>query len=296
MTAVTVLGTGRMGSAMAERLVEAGHDVVLWNRTPERAAALAERLGCFAAQTPAQAVGDADIVLSVLALGEHTEQVLLDQDLLAALPAGAVVCDMATSGTATADRLATTYREAGIAFVDSPVAGSVASVLSSALVVLASGSVHDVARARSAYEAFSENIVHLGEVGRGQAMKLASVLVVHSLNSAVAESMALATRSGIDPEIAYRVLRSSSAGSPYLAYKEQVFLSEDAPVAMALDLTAKDLGLIAAFAQGLGLELHAMEGVTAEVAAAREAGFGSSDMADLLNYLLDREPPARPTG
>lgn len=295
MTNVTVLGTGRMGSAMAERLIDAGHDVVLWNRTEERARSLADRLRCRAAAAPGQAVAEAEIVLSVLALGEHTEQVLLDPDFQGALPDSAVVCDMATSGAATTARLAEAFRESGVAFVDSPVAGSVASVLSRTLVVLASGSDEAVARAHPAFKAFSENIVHLGEAGRGQAMKLASVLVVHSLNSAVAEGMALATRSGIDPEIAYRVLRSSSVGAPYLAYKEQVFLSEDAPVAMSLDLTGKDLGLIHALAQELGLDLRAMDGVAAEVTAAREAGFGSTDMADLLRFLLDRQPPIRPT-
>lgn len=295
MTHVTVLGTGRMGSAMAERLVDAGHDLVLWNRTSERASDLAQRLGCRAADTPAQAVAEAEIVLSVLALGEQTEQVLLDPDLQAALPDAAVVCDMATSGSATTARLAEAYREAGVSFVDSPVAGSVASVLSGALVVLASGPDDAVAAARPAFEAFSENIVHLGEAGHGQAMKLASVLVVHSLNSAVSEGMALATRAGIDPETAYRVLRASSVGAPYLAYKEQVFLSEDAPVAMSLDLTGKDLGLIDALARELGLDLRAMGGVTAEVTAAREAGFGDADMADLLRFLLDRQPPIRPT-
>ena len=295
MTNVTVLGTGRMGSAMAERLIDSGHDVVLWNRTGERASSLADRLGCRFAAAPGQAVAEAEIVLSVLALGEHTEQVLLDPDFHAALPDSAVVCDMATSGAATTMRLAEAFRESGVAFVDSPVAGSVASVLSGALVVLASGSDEAVARAHPAFEAFSENIVHLGEAGRGQAMKLASVLVVHSLNSAVAEGMALATRSGIDPETAYRVLRSSSVGAPYLAYKEQVFLSEDAPVAMSLDLTGKDLGLIHALAQEVGLDLRAMEGVTAEVTAARESGFGEADMADLLRFLLDRQPPIRPT-
>jgi len=153
-----------------------------------------------------------------------------------------------------------------------------------------------VERARPAFEAFSENVVHLGEAGRGQAMKLASVLVVHSLNSAVAEGMALATRSGIDPEMAYRVLRSSSVGAPYLAYKERVFLSEDAPVAMSLDLTGKDLRLIDGLASDLGLKLRALDGVTAEVAAAREAGFGETDMADLLRFLVGQRPPIRPGG
>ena len=294
MTRVAILGTGRMGSAMAQTLVESGHDVVVWNRTRARAEALEARVGCHVAETPVQAVSESQIVLSVLALGEHTERVLLDRELIAALPAEVVICDMATSGIETATRVGRTLEDAGIAFVDSPVAGSVASVLSRTLIVLASGSHEAVARAGSTFAAFSDNVVYLGDAGRGQAMKLASVLVVHSLNSAVAEGMALATRSGIDPETAYQVLRSSSVGAPYLAYKERVFLSEDAPVAMSLDLTGKDLGLIDSLARDLQLDLRAMDGVRAEVAAARAAEFGSSDMADLLRFLVGQPPPNRP--
>ena len=292
---VTILGTGRMGSAMAERVAQAGHDVVLWNRDGGRSASLADRLGCSVAPDPASAVTSSSVVLSVLANGAVTEEILLDPAVLASLPHESVVCDMATSGLDTAETLAAAYAAASRSFVDSPVAGSVTSVLSGALLVMASGPESAVARAHDIFSTFAGRVVYLGEAGRGQAMKLSAGLVVHSLNSAVSEGLALATRAGIDPSIAYEVLRSSSVGAPYLGYKEQVFLGADSPVAMSLDLSGKDLALISNLASDLSLELSALTGVQHGVTAARAMGFGSSDMADLYRYLLGEAPPERPT-
>ena len=190
--------------------------------------------------------------------------------------------------------VARAFEGRGLAFVDSPVAGSVASVLNSALLVMASGPEDAVRRATTIFGAFAREVVFLGAAGSGQAMKLCAGLVVHTLNSAVAEGLALATRAGIDPALAYDVFAGSSVGAPYLTYKREVFLGTDAPVAMALDLSGKDLALILDYARDRGLTLPVLSGVVDEVSAARARGYGSSDMADVVRFVLGEDAPARP--
>ena len=293
MSNVTILGTGRMGAAMAEMVAQAGHAVTVWNRTPETAEALASRLGCHVAAHAAEAVRGSDFVLSSLADGPATVTTLLDSDVLDALSADSITCDMATSGPSAALEVARGFGDRGLSFVDSPVAGSVASVLSSALLVMASGPEPAVTRATPIFGAFAREVVFLGDAGRGQAMKLCAGLVVHTLNSAVAEGLALATRAGIDPTLAYGVFTGSSVGAPYLTYKREVFLGTEAPVAMALDLSGKDLALILDYARDRGLSLPVLSGVVDEVSAARAHGYGSADMADVLRFLLGEDAPSR---
>ena len=293
MSRVTILGTGRMGSAMAQRLVLAGHDVRLWNRNPDRALLAAES-GGVVATSAGEAVRDADVVLSVLSNGDATQAVLGSDEVLTALTPASIVCDMATSGPVAARAVAELYASRDLHFVDSPVAGSVPSVLSGTLLVMASGQRDDVDAVTPIMEAFAKKVVYLGPAGNGQSMKLAAGLVVHTLNSAVSEGLALASASGISREAAYEVFLSSSVAAPYVGYKQAAFLTTNDPVAMSLDLVAKDLGLIREQGESLGLELATLDGVAQEIAHAREAGFGASDMADVLRYVAGEGVPQRP--
>lgn len=291
MTCVAVIGTGRMGSAMVRKLREADITVDIWNRTPSTAQTLAEETGARAHETVERAVDSADIVLSTLASGESTQELLLSPSVMRAMPEHSIVCDMGTSGVETAHLMARSY---GDRFVDSPVSGSVPAVLGGTLLVMASGSRDSVATVETVMRAFAKKVVYLGVVGNGQTMKLALNLIVHTLNSAIAEGLALAAEAGIALDDAYEVLRDSSVSSPYVLYKEHAFLSGSGPVAMALDLVAKDLGLISQLAHQSGLTLPVAEAVGSEVESARTAGFGAADMADLLPFVRGQGVPARP--
>ena len=294
MTTVAVLGTGRMGSAMAQRLGEAGHDVRVWNRSPEAADKAAQAAhGSVAASAPEAAAG-AELVMSVFATGEVTSSVLGDPEFLSAVSPSTPVCDMATSGLDTALALASTYANHDRLFVDSPVSGSVPSVLSGSLLVMASGPEDAVNAASMTMSAFAKRVAYLGAAGNGQSMKLAVNLVVHALNSAVAEGLALAGAAGISREDAYDVLLDSSVAAPYVGYKQAAFLGTDGPVAMSVDLVAKDLGLIGQRSRDLGLTLSTLDAVSEEIAAARAAGFGGADMADVVRFLSGEEAPQRP--
>src|SRR4051812_5998626 len=180
MADVAVLGTGRMGAAMARRVALAGHALTVWNRTPGSAQAVVDSLPAGAATvapTAAEAVRGRDVVLSMLADGAATRAVLLDSTARAALRAGCVVCDLATSGVAAAPALAAGLTGAGAEFVDAPVSGSVPAVTAGTLLVMAGGRPEAVEGARPVLESFARRVLRVGDVGAGQAMKLAVNLV-----------------------------------------------------------------------------------------------------------------------
>ncbi len=278
---------------MVQRLAEAGHRVSVWNRTRSGADALAASIGSSQAITgqvevadsTADAVATADVVLVMLASGAVTEAVLLAEDVIAAIRTNAVVCDLGTSGVTTAHKVSAALATAGKRFVDAPVSGSVPTVAAGQLLIMASGDPGDIAELTPVLNAFAKLVVRVGAAGSGQAMKLAVNLVVHQLNAAVSEALVLATRAGIDAGAAYDVFQASVIGAPFVQYKRAAFLSDNVPVAMSLDLTAKDLGLIAGLADSLGLQAVATRAVRSEVEAACDAGFGARDMADLFRFL-----------
>jgi len=285
MAEVALLGTGRMGAAMARRVADAGHQVTVWNRTAGRAQALAESLSGTVADTPADAVRGSDVVLSVLADGDATRTVLLDARVLAALTPGSVVCDLATSGVATARDVAAGVARAGARFVDAPVSGSVPSVEAGTLLVMAGGDEAAIEAARTVLSTFARRILRVGEPGAGQAMKLAVNLVVCDLNAALSEALVLAENAGIARESAYDVLLESVVAAPFVQYKRAAFLDERAPVAMSLDLVSKDMRLITDLARALEVPVAVTEAARRAVDEACAAGIGSSDMAQLSRFL-----------
>jgi 3-hydroxyisobutyrate dehydrogenase-like beta-hydroxyacid dehydrogenase len=284
MASVAVLGLGRMGTAMAVRLSAEGHEVHGWNRS----AAKGEALGAAVtvASAPAAAVDGCDVVIAMLANGQVTQDILLAQETLDALSPDVVVADMGTSGVATARALDDVLTARGVRFVDAPVSGSVPTVAAGQLLVMASGSAAGVDAARPVFLSMAKEVSFLGRAGNGQSMKLAVNLVVHALNSAVSEALALAVKSGIDAGEAYRVFEESVVGAPFVRYKRAAFLEPSTPVAMSLSLVLKDLTLIRERADELGLRAEVLSAVASEIARACDEGRGSEDMAALARVLL----------
>lgn len=286
MSAVAVLGTGRMGSAMARRLHDAQHEVRLWNRTATRAQDLAADIGCTAFSTAADAVAECDVVLCALTSGDATAEVLLAEGLQSVLASTTVTCDMGTSGPDIARTLDRAFSARGLAFVDSPVSGSVPAVLGGTLLVMASGDTTAIDRAEPVLLAFAKRVARLGPAGAGQTMKLAVNLILYAVNGAVAEGLALAEVCGIDRVSAYDVLLDSSIASPYVGYKRDAYLLDDQPVAMSINLMAKDLALISGLARQGGLNLPLLQANLTASEAAQRSGLGETDTTEMLRFLL----------
>ncbi|MBA2720141.1 MAG: NAD(P)-dependent oxidoreductase [Chloroflexi bacterium] len=287
MATVGVLGIGRMGSAMARALAEAGHDLVLWNRSSDAATSLAAELGVRTATNPRELAATAGITISMLADGPAVDAVYGGPDgLIAGARSGTVLIDASTVPPSTLRAHDTAARAAGAGLLDAPVSGSVALAEAGKLTLMIGGDAADLERARPVLDALAATIFHLGPLGSGAAMKLAVNTVIFGLNEAVAEALVLAEAAGVPRELAYDVLAASAVGAPFVGYKRGAFLDpEGTPVAFALDLAAKDLGLIADLAAACGVRLPQAEIDLDVIQAASLGGRGGRDFSTVADEL-----------
>lgn len=287
---VAVVGTGRMGGAMATRLRAHGVTVTLFNRTADRAAAIAARTGADVAPTAREAAAGADVVLVSLADDAAVEAACTGPDgLVAGLRPGTVVVDTSTIDPRTALRTGDLVRGAGAAHLDAPVSGSVPVVERGELTVLAGGGAEDLERARPVLDHLATTVVHVGPAGTGATIKLAVNGVVHALNLALSEALVVAEAAGVDRATAYGVFAASVVGGPFVRYKQAAFLDPDGvPPAFTLDLVGKDLDLLLALAARGGVPTPQASANRAAVADAVAAGYGPHDMAAMAGYLRRR--------
>jgi 3-hydroxyisobutyrate dehydrogenase/2-hydroxy-3-oxopropionate reductase len=287
VTAVGVLGTGRMGGSMARALTAAGFEVVCWNRSPDTAQALAHELSGRAVPRPADVAVAADVCISMLADGPAVEAVFGGPDgLLTGARTGNVLVDSSTVMPSTIRGLESAARTAGAGLLDAPVSGSVALAESGNLTIMVGGEAEDLERARPVLDALAKTVFHMGPLGSGAAMKLAVNAVIFGLNEALAEGLVLAEMAGIAPELAYDVLAASAVGAPYVGYKRAAFLDPLAtPVGFALDLAAKDLRLIAALAEETDASMPQARVNATVIEEASQALGGQRDFSGVARFL-----------
>jgi 3-hydroxyisobutyrate dehydrogenase len=284
---VALVGAGRMGSAMAGRVADAGHDVVVFNRTRSRAEEAARRTGARVADSARVAAESAEVCLVSLADDAAVMATYLDDNgLIAGLQPGAVVCDASTVAPATVRSLAPLVAHKEAILLDTPVLGSVSVVESGSLIVMVGGDQSALDRARPVLETFAKSIFHLGDVGAGATMKLVVNSLVHSLNVAVSEALVLAEKAGLDRETVYDIFEAGAVGAPYVKYKRGAFLKPgEVPVAFSLGLVAKDQELIHALAELTGTRMDQAEASRQLVAEAVQAGLGERDTSEVAEFL-----------
>lgn len=284
---VAVLGTGRMGTAMAGRLAEAGADLVLWNRTAQRAREVAKALTATTAPTPRGAVEAAEVVVVSLADDDAVRGAYEGADgMCHGLGHGAVVVDTSTVDPETPRRLAPMIADCGAVLLDAPVSGSVSVAESGSLAFMVGGPETALELVRPVLDVLGAKVFHLGGVGAGATMKLVVNSVLLGLNQAVAEGLVLAERAGLDREAAYGVLAAGAVGAPFVQYKREAFLHpETAAVAFTLALVAKDLGLAADLADRVGARVEQLL-LNREVALeAVGAGLADRDLSAVAELL-----------
>jgi 3-hydroxyisobutyrate dehydrogenase-like beta-hydroxyacid dehydrogenase len=254
---VAVLGLGKMGSAIARRLEQAGHDLTVWNRTRSRAEALG--IG-HVASTPAEAAAGAEVVLSSLTDANAVREVYLGPHGAREGAGGQLFVEMSTAGPDVIPEIARALRGHGSGLVDAPVVGTVTAVEKGALVVLAGGSVTDVARATPVLEALGE-VHRVGDLGSGARLKLVANSMLGIITVAGAELLAAAEQSGLDPEVAFWILARYAPG---LEIRREGYLhGRHSPAMFALRDLRKDLDL------GLGM-FHQTPASTPLAALVRE--------------------------
>ncbi len=284
---VGFVGLGRMGVPMAHHLVDRGFDVTVFNRSPAPAEAFANDTGAARATTPRELAEHADVVVMMLASGSALMEVLDGDDgLCAGLSAGTVVVDMGTTGIEFTNMARARLAEWKADLVEAPVSGSTAAAESRALLVMMGGEDHAVEIARPVLEGIADRVVHMGGPGTGAAMKLAVNAVLFGINQAVAESLVMAERAGIDRSTAYDIFATSAVAAPVVLYRRPVFEHPGTtPVTFSIDLAVKDLQLILDLATSVGAAMPQTETNIHQMRDAVSDGLGSSDMGDVAVHL-----------
>jgi 3-hydroxyisobutyrate dehydrogenase-like beta-hydroxyacid dehydrogenase len=284
---VAVVGTGRMGAAMAGTLRRAGVEVVVCNRTRSRADAVAEATGAAVAATAREAAAAAQVVLSSLADDAAVGAAYAGRDgVVAGLRPGTVVCEASTIDPGTVQRLRPLVEDRGASLLDTPVSGSVSTVEAGQLTIMAGGDPAVLERVRPVLDLLARQVFHVGELGSGAVMKLVVNSVLHGLNLALAEGLVLAEKAGVERTVAYEVFAASAVAAPFVHYKREAFEHPGrSPVAFSLDLVAKDLDLILALAGRAGAAMDQAATNRRVVQAAVAAGLGDHDLSELATYL-----------
>lgn len=282
---------GRMGAAMTVRFAEAGHPLTIWNRDRSKSERVAQTTGATIAGSPAEVVADSDQVVTSLADDAALLAVYLAGDgVVAGSVAGTTVVDTSTVHPATVREVGSALDETGAAFLDCPVSGSVSTVETGSLVMMAGGDAGVVKEVETTLAAIAKQVVHVGGRGAGAACKLAVNALLHGLNIALAEALVLAEKAGVDRERAYEVFANGAGGAPFVHYKRDAYLHpEQTTVAFTLDLVAKDLELITALGGHVGAPMSQAETGLGIVLDAIEEGFGGRDLSAIAVYL--REGP-----
>jgi len=280
------IGLGVMGLPMAANLVEAGHTLRV-HRVKERSRSLVDA-GAIAATSPAEAAAGAEVVILMLPDSPDVEGVLTGADgVLGALEQGAIVLDMSSISPAVTRGLAGRTREVGGRYVDAPVSGGEVGAREGTLTVFVGGESADVADVMPLLEVMGGRITHMGPVGSGQVTKVANQVIVGLTIQAVAEGLALAEASGIDPDAVREALDGGFATSRILELHGARMAARDFSPGFRTRLHRKDLGLALGLAEELRVETPGTAEVAARMDALIDADGGELDHSALFRSLRE---------
>ena len=276
-TTVAVLQTGIMGAAMARNLLSAGMQVRAWNRSREKAEPL-EKEGAEVADNPEDAARGAAFILTMLPDADVVERAV-GKDVLSALTEDGVWLQMSTVGEGGNERLAGLAADSGVAYVDAPVLGTKQPAEQGQLIVLASGPEEVRERSEKVISAVGSKTVWLGEAGEGSRLKLVINNWIVGLLGVLAETVAFAEATGVDPAKFLETIEGGPLGLPYAQIKGTMMVEEDFPTSFSARLARKDAGLVLDAAEAHDLRMRIAEAVVARFDETIQAGHGEEAMA-----------------
>jgi 2-hydroxy-3-oxopropionate reductase len=281
MTTVAFIGLGIMGGPMAANLVNAGFDVVGYNRSPEKVKELVEK-GGRGADDVAGAVREADVVITMV-----PDSPAVSGEIFAGAREGTLYVDMSTIRPDVAVRVAEAGREAGVRVLDAPVSGGEAGAIEGSLSIMVGGAAEDFAEARPVLDAVGKTIVHVGPAGSGQTVKAANQLIVAGNIQLLAEAIVFLDAYGVDMPSALEVLGGGLAGSTVLNRKGEGMLAREFKPGFRLALHHKDMGIVTSAAREAGVTIPLGAVVAQLVAAMVARGDGALDHSGLLKLTAE---------
>jgi 3-hydroxyisobutyrate dehydrogenase-like beta-hydroxyacid dehydrogenase len=280
---VGFIGLGIMGSRQAANLRRAGHDLTVFNRTREKAEQWAAEHGGTVVDGPREVAEHSDVVITMLVNGAQVQDAV-DQALEGARE-GALFVDMSTIAPSDARRIGAALKERGHGFVDAPVTGSAPRAEDGTLTIMCGASDEDLERARPLFEAMGEKIVHAGEIGQGQAVKVISNSVSATNCAVLAQALVAGRHAGVDLDALLEVMGTGSANSTMLQLKGRPMLEHDFSPLFKLEHMLKDVRLCLdeTRANGTGFPFAALAGELYAMGVGR--GLGEQDFAAVIEVI-----------
>jgi len=283
---VGFIGLGIMGSRMAANLRRAGHELTVFNRTRERAEAWAEGHGGTVAATPAEVGAAADIVITMVVDGPQVRAMVLEEDGVAEGAGEGTLCvDMSTISPTETRAIGAALGERGIHFMDAPVTGSSPRAEDGTLTIMAGGDAAAFERARPLFEIMGKLVLHVGELGQGQVVKLINNAVAATNASTLAQALVVGRATGVDLDSLVAVMAAGSGGSAMLDLKAQPMRKHDYSTLFKLEHMLKDVRLCLEEGQAAGVPFPAAADTREVLSAAMGRGLGDADFAALLEVV-----------
>jgi 3-hydroxyisobutyrate dehydrogenase len=284
---IGLVGLGRMGAAIAQRLTERGCEVVAWDRNPKAREAQAKR-GLRIVDNPRAVANAADVVLSIITEDKGVRQIFAGPDgFLSVEIKGKLFIEMSTLQPMTHRELAPMVSARGARVVDAPVMGSIPTVREGKLLALLGGEAADVERASSVLDHLTRRIVHIGPNGAGCAMKLAVNLGMAVYLQSLAEAISLGASEGLKLDQMLDIFGEAPTASPWLRGKVGVLKGEPGDITLDIRTMRKDVMSAIATGARNGVAMPATSGTLASLSAAVGGGWGDRDLAEVPRYFRE---------
>jgi 3-hydroxyisobutyrate dehydrogenase len=278
-----LIGLGNMGTAFAERLLDGGYDLLVYNRTAAKADPLAAR-GAAVADTAEELAERVDVVLTSLPNDEALESVA--EEVVGAMRPDGVLVDLSTVSPGASARVAGLAEEASVAYLRAPVSGNPTVVRSGNLSFIVSGPREALDRVEPVLKTIGPTVHYVGDAEQARIVKLALNLMIAGLAQLMSEALVLAEASDVSRQDLLETMGSSAVGAPFVKYKTEPLLHDDFSATFTTALMEKDIDLILDAAKQAGLELPVAQELKSLLRATAQAGYADDDFMAL--YLRQR--------
>ena len=281
---VGFIGLGIMGSRMAGNLLKKGHDLVVFNRTRDKAGPLIAQGASFL-ETPAKVAESVSVVITMLSEPTAVTEVALSRDgFLDHLTKGSLWIDSSTVNPSFSRGMADECKKRGLRFLDAPVAGSTVPAEQAQLLFFVGGEREDVGFSTPLLEAMGKAVFHVGGHGMGTAMKMVNNILLAGAMAAFSEAMVLGETLGISRELLFDILLKSPVTAPFLALKRPLIEAGTFETQFPLKWMHKDLQLASVTAYECGVAMPGLHAIKESVAFAVRSGLGEKDFSALYQY------------
>lgn len=278
------IGLGIMGKPMSKNLIKAGYELIVSNHSPKAATELAA-LGAKVMETPQQIAAAADIIITMLPNSPQVKEVALGKDgLIAGAKKGSVLIDMSSIAPLASREVAAALKKVGMEMLDAPVSGGEPKAIDGTISVMVGGKQEIFDQYKDVLQAMAGSVVRTGDIGAGNATKLANQIIVAVNLAGMSEALVLASKVGVDPELVYQAIRGGLAGSTVLDAKAPLILERKFDPGFRIKLHIKDLQNVLDTSHEVGVSLPMTAGIMEIMQALKTDGFGEEDHCSVVKY------------